>query len=59
MNARRDIPVRWKPLALTLKDHTNAFVRLDINILERPVKVVFVCFYFKILKYTCLPQKLN
>ena len=42
MNARRDIPVRWKPLALTLKDHTNASVRLDIDILEIPAKVVFL-----------------
>ena len=38
---------------MTLKDHTYASVRLDINIivLEIPVKVAFVCFYFKILKY--------
>ena len=52
MNAREDHPARWRPHALTLKDHTNASVRLDIDILEIPVKVVFffVCFYFKILQ---------
>ena len=49
------------PHALTLKDHTNASVRLDIDILEIPVKVVFLYvflffffFYFKTLQYTAI-----
>ena len=50
MNAREDHPARWRPHALTLKDHTNASVRLDIDILEIPVKVVFFLYVF-ILRY--------